>query len=427
MNEIRRPRNETAMPGRGNTAGRAEDGPSAEAHIHDPRPASDSAERVALRGWLATGAVAVGTFLVVTVEQLPTGLLPLIAGGLRVPEARVGLLVTVSGLVAAAAAVVLPVLIGRLERRQALVGLISLTVASSVLSAMSPSFPVLLAARFLAGISIGGFWALAAGLAVRLVPGRHVPRATSVIFFGAMAANVLGLPAGTLVGTLTNWRTAFAALAGLGALLVVALVLLLPPMPATRPVRMRTLLAQLREPRVRAGVLATFLLVTGQYGAFTFVSPILQKIARIPAHDVGVLLLGYGAAAIAGNFLAGSAAARNVRATIIAVSTILAAALAAIPLIGTTPATGTVMLIVWGLAFGGLPVSVQTWILKAAPHSPEAATGLNTAMFNLAIALGALLGSVSAASTTMSGVLWLASVPVILTTVAMWRANQSRE
>ena len=85
------------------------------------------------RGWLAVGAAAIGTFLVVTVEQLPTGLLPLIAGGLRVPGARVGLLVTASGLVAAVAAAVLPVAIGRLDRRLALVGLISVTVADNVL------------------------------------------------------------------------------------------------------------------------------------------------------------------------------------------------------------------------------------------------------------------------------------------------------
>ena len=417
------------MPDRMNIAGQTGDGEPASAPAPGLRPATaaPASEQVPLRGWLAVGAVSAGAFSVVTVEQLPAGLLPSIAGGLRVPDARAGLLVTASGLVAAVAAAVLPIAIGRLERRLALAGLISLTVAGNMLSALSPDFWVLLAARLVIGVSIGGFWALAAGLAVRLVPARHVPAATTVIFFGPMAASVLGVPLGTLLGTLTTWRAAFAALAGVGALLVIALVLLLPPMPATQPVRMRTLLEQLADPRVRAGVLATFLLVSGQYGAFTFVSPVLQKITRIPAHDVGLLLLGYGAAAIAGNFLAGAAAARNVRATIITVSAVLAAALAALPLIGTTPITGTLLLLIWGLAFGGLPVSVQTWILKAAPHAPEAATGLNTCMFNLAIALGALFGSLAAASTTISDVLWLTARLVILTTLVMWRAGQIPE
>jgi predicted MFS family arabinose efflux permease len=372
-------------------------------------------------GWPAVAAVAVGTFSVVTVESLPAGLLTSIAGGLRIPDARVGLMVTVSGLVAALAAAVLPVAIGRLDRRAVLVGLIALTVLGNVLTAVAPDFPLLLVARFVIGISIGGFWSLAAGLAVRLVPARDIPKATSVIFSGAMAANVLGIPAGTLLGALTSWRAAFAAVAGLGALLIFVLLLVLPKMPAEQPVRVGSLIEQLRTPAVRVGVLATFLLVSGHYGAFTFVSPILQKISGIHAHTVGVLLLGYGIAAIAGNFLAGSAAARNVRATIVAVSVALAATLVAIPLIGTTPLAGTLLLIVWGAAFGGLPVSVQTWILQAAPTATEAATGLNTCTFNLAIAAGSLSASVVGGSGAISGVLWLAAALVALTSFVVWR------
>lgn len=376
-----------------------------------------------VRCWLAVLAVTAGTFTVVTAENLPAGLLTSIAAGIRVPDAEVGLMVTVSGLVAAFTAALLPVVIRRLDRRLVLIALIGLMLAANVLTAVAPTYPVLLAARFLVGISIGGFWSLAAGLAVRLVPERDVPRATSLIFFGAMAANVLGIPAGTLLGGLVGWRVAFAALAGVGLVLVGTLVALLPSMPATRPVYVRTLLAQLRVPTVRVGVTATFLLVSGQYGAFTFVSPILQRIAGIPAHSIGPLLLLYGAAAIAGNFVAGGAAARDVRRTIIAVSVALAAILAGFPLLGRTPMSGATLLILWGMAFGALPVTVQTWIFKAAPDATEAATGLNTFMFNLAIALGALAGSVVAGATAIGVVMWLAAVLVALTSSVVLRSG----
>lgn len=396
-------------------------GPTGDQHA---RLQPSAKERVRRRAWLGVAAVALGTFSVVTVETLPIGLLTSISGGLHVADSRVGLLVTASGLVAAASAALLPVAIRSLDRRTVLVGLIALIVAGNVLSAASPDFPVLLMSRLLIGISIGGFWALAAGIAVRLVPAAQVPKATSVIFFGPMVANVLGVPAGTLLGSLTGWRVAFIAAAALGALLIAALMLLLPKMPATQPIRVRTLLEQLRNPTVRIGVLATFLLCSGHYGAFTFVSPILQKIAGIPAHTVGLLLLAYGSFAILGNFLAGAAAARNVRTTIIMLSVLFASVLALIPLIGTTPVAGTLLLIGWGLAFGALPVSVQTWILKAAPTAPEAATGLNTCMFNLAIALGALSGSLVAGSMAISGVLWLAAGLVILTSLAVWSVRE---
>jgi predicted MFS family arabinose efflux permease len=174
-------------------------------------PAGSEAERMPLERRLAVAAVAVGTFSVVTAEQLPVGLLTSVGGDLGVSEGTAGLMATVPGLVASATAPILPVLIGRLDRRIVLLGLVTLMVVANILSATAPNFAVLIVSRFLVGISIGGFWSLAAGLAVRMVPERYVPRATAIAFGGATAANVLGVPAGTLIGGLTDWRIAFVA------------------------------------------------------------------------------------------------------------------------------------------------------------------------------------------------------------------------
>jgi len=381
-------------------------------------------DQTGVRQWLAVLAVAMGTFLVVTVENLPMGLLTGMASGLGVAAGSVGLMVTVSGLVAAVAAPVLPVVIRRLDRKTVLLALVALLVASSLISALTPNYPVLLAARVLAGISIGGFWSLAAGLAVRLVRPANVPRATSLIFFGAMVGTVLGIPATTLIGGFFGWRVAFLAVAAVSAVLVFALLALLPPLPAHEPVRVRTLVQQLRTPAVRTAVIATFLLVSGQYGAFTFVTPILQTIAAVPAHVVGVLLLVYGLAAILGNFAAAWAAARSVRMTIVVLSALLATILAIFPLIGVTPVLGSTLLILWGIAFGALPVTVQTWIIKAAPQATEAATGLNTSVFNFAIAFGALLGSLVVDSMALAGVMWITAGLVAMTTLVVWGTRE---
>ncbi|MEU9192392.1 MFS transporter [Streptomyces hundungensis] len=384
-------------------------------------------EPVPLRRWLAVVTMAVGTFALVTVESLPVGLLPLIGGSLHVSEGTAGLMVTVPGLVASATAPLLPVAIRRLDRRAVLVGLIVLMVAANALSAMAPTFAVLLGSRFLIGVSIGGFWALAAGLAVRLVPERFVPRAISVVFAGATAANVLGVPAGTLIGGFTSWRVAFVAVAGLGLLVLLALLVLMPPMPAQQAVQLRALPRELRNPVVRVGVLTTFLLVSGHFAAFTFISPLLQSVSGIDATTVGPLLLAFGAAGVLGNFLAGAAAERDIRATIVTISVLLTAVLALFPLIGRTPVSGAVLLIGWGLAFGGVPVGVQTWILKAAPESTEAATALNTSVFNLAIALGALFGGIVADHMALTGVLTTGAVLAVLTSLALWSTRSAQE
>ncbi|WP_406229451.1 MFS transporter [Nocardia sp. NBC_01009] len=394
--------------------------------VADSTAVASASDRVPLRRWFGVVAVALGTFSVVTSEQLPVGLLTSVGGSLDVSEGTAGLMVTVPGLVASATAPMLPVAIGRLDRRIVLLGLITLMVAANALSAVAPNFGVLLASRFLVGIAIGGFWALAAGIAVRMVPERFVPQATAIAFGGATAANVLGIPAGTLIGELTDWRIAFGVLGGLGLVVIVALLLLLPQMPATEPVQLRTLGEQFRNPVVRAGVLVTFLLVSGHYAAFTFVSPILQSVVGIDKTMIGLVLLAFGVAGIAGNFITGAAAGRNIRTALITISAALAVVLVLVALVGGTPITGLTLLILWGLAFGGIPVGVQTWILRAAPGSTEAATALNTAMFNLAIALGALFGGIIADSVALTAVLWFGAGLSALASLAVWRTPSTR-
>ncbi|KAA8885758.1 MFS transporter [Nocardia colli] len=394
--------------------------------VAGPTAVDSTVEKVPLRRWFAVAAVALGTFAVVTSEQLPVGLLTSVSGALGISPGTAGLMVTVPGLVASATAPILPVAIGRLDRRVVLLGLISLMVAANVLAAFAPNFGLLLAARFLVGIAIGGFWALAAGIAVRMVPAKYVPQATAIAFGGATAANVLGIPAGTLIGELTDWRIAFGLLGGLGLLVVVALLWLLPAMPATEPVRLRTLGEQFRNPVVRAGVLVTFLMVSGHFAAFTFVSPILQDLSGIDKAMVGPALLAFGVAGIIGNFLTGAAAGRNIRVTLIVISTLLAAVLALVALVGGTPVTGVILLVVWGLAFGGIPVGVQTWILQAAPGSTEAATALNTSMFNLAIALGALFGGIIADNVVLSAVLWFGAGLSVLASLVVSTTRTAR-
>jgi predicted MFS family arabinose efflux permease len=168
--------------------------------------------RARLRRWAAVTAVSVGTFLLVTAEQLPVGLLVPVGADLRVTDGVAGLMVTVPGIVAAVAAPVVPMMVGRLDRRVLLGGLMALMTLANAMSALAPSYPVLLGSRVLVGIAIGGFWAIAGGLATRLVPEREVPRATTVIFGGVAAANVLGVPVGTLLGGYAGWRIAFGAL-----------------------------------------------------------------------------------------------------------------------------------------------------------------------------------------------------------------------
>ncbi len=361
-----------------------------------------------VRGWLAVGAVTVGIFTLMTSELLPVGLLTPVGSELGVSDGTAGLMVTVPGIVAGVAAPFTAVMAGRLDRRLVLGVLLALLAVANLACALAPTFAVVLVARLLVGVSVGGFWAVAGGLALRLVAGQHVPAATAVIFGGVSTASVLGVPAGTVIGDLTDWRTAFAAVGVLGLVTLGLLVLLVPSLPATGSLTFPDLGRLLRDnPGVRAGALLTLLLVTGHFAAYTFVRPILREISGVAGNAVGLLLLGYGAAGVVGNFVAGAAAGRDVRRTVVVIAAALSTAMALFTLVGGGQVAGSALLVGWGLAYGGVSVALQTWMLSVAPAATEAATSLFVAMFNFSIALGALAGGLAVDGIATTGVLWL--------------------
>lgn len=137
----------------------------------------------------------------------------------------------------------------------------------------------------------------------------------------------------------------------------------------------------------------TFLLVAGHFIAFTFVRPLLLSVSGFDARWVGLLLFGYGAAGMAGNFIAGIVAARRTPLTV----SLIAAGLVLAPLlflsIGDSRLGGAMALLAWGLAYGGVSVGLMTWMMKAAPGAVEVASSLYVGAFNIGIASGAWMGA----------------------------------
>ncbi|QIJ62695.1 MFS transporter [Streptomyces sp. JB150] len=370
------------------------------------------------RPWAAVLALAAATFAVVTTEMLPVGLLTSLAAGLDVSAGTAGLALTLPGLLAALAAPLLPVAVRRADRRTVLSALLLLLAAADLLSALAPHIAVLLLARAVVGVCIGGVWAVAAGLGARLVPGPAAGRATALVFSGIAVASVLGVPAGTYLGALAGWRWAFAALTALALAVAALLAVALPPLPAERPVRLGAFPELLRTPAVARGLTAIALLVTGHFAAYTYVRPVLERVPGTGPGLISVLLLGYGLAGIAGTFAGGALAARAPRRALPAIAAALGTVVALlVPAGGSLPASAA-LLTLWGLVYGGVSVTAQTWLSAAAPGAREAASALFAGVFNGAIAFGAFLGGRVADGPGATAVLVLGAVPALLAAAA---------
>lgn len=324
------------------------------------------ADEVTTRGWAASVTMAATVFTVVTAEMMPVGLLTPMAGALHVTEGTAGLTLTVTGVVSALAAPILPLLLGELDRRIVMAGLMGLLAAASFLATAASVFGVLMLARVLMGIAIGGVWLFTVGLARRVVPEHAAAPATSLIFSGIGIASVLGIPAGAYLGELAGWRWPFAVVGLLSLGLSAGLAIFLPSLATEQPVRLRDVREVLKIKQVRVGLLLVGLIVTGHFSAYTYIRPLLEPHTG-PAL-ISTLMLAYGVAGVLGNFLTG--ALRPARAlTFIAAG--IAAATLAMQLLGTTLAGSLVLLLIWGLAYGGTSVSTQAWATRRHPVRPK--------------------------------------------------------
>ncbi|WP_327139463.1 MFS transporter [Nocardia sp. NBC_01327] len=362
--------------------------------------------------WLGVVAVMLGIFSIVTTEILPIGLLTSIGSDFAVSDGMAGLMMTMPGLLAAIAAPVVTVAAARIDRKLLLCGCTLLLVAANLIAALAPDFWLVLASRVLLGITIGGYWSIAAGLAQRLVPPAAAARATTVVFAAVPLGSVLGVPAGTFVGNIAGWRTAFVVLGILSAAVLALLMLSLPALPAHQALDWTTLRTGLSAPGARFALLTTFLILLAQFGTYTYITPFLQQVTGVSS--VTALLLIYGIAGIAGNALGGSMITRHPRAALISAAASMAAAMLLLPTLGRGELGAAALLIIWGIGYGGVPVILQTCFARAVPHHAEVSSVLFTSSFQATFSLSALAGGILLDRTSPSAVLMCGGITALL-------------
>lgn len=268
--------------------------------------------------------------------------------------------------------------------------LIAYAVGNAVFAG-TDSYAVAVAARLLAGLAHAGFFSVAIGAAVNLVPPVRAGRVTAWVFGGVTLAFTVGVPAGTALGTAVGWRWAFAGIAAVLLLLAGAAAALLPAAPPPASADPAPVRHVLRRRPVLLVVALSVVLTLGHYTAFTYVSPLLRA-AGVGEGSVSLVLFGYGAAGALGLALAGVLADRVPRPALIGTVVLVVLCVGAIGTSGTSVVVTVVATVVWGVAFGAQPTLLQTAARRAAPDAGDAAPGITNATTNIGIAGGGLLG-----------------------------------
>lgn len=341
----------------------------------------------------AVGSMALCVALLIAAEFMPVSLLTPIAEDLQTTQGLAGQAISISGLFAVLSSLFIAPIAGRFDRRHVLMGMTVLMLLSLVMTALATSFPLLMSARALLGLAIGGFWSLATATVIRLVPADQVPKALGSIYMGNAIATAFAAPIGAYLGGLLGWRVVFG---GLVPLVVVSLLWQarsLPSMPPRAGIPLTRLFELLKRRYVARGMLATMLTFAGAFGAFTYFRPFLEAETGVDASQLSLLLLGLGLAGFAGTRFASAMLHRQrlyllLRYLPLALAGVTLAMLESGHLFWAVAAT----MVGWGALNAAIPVCWSTWLAREIDDEPESGGGLMVASIQLAIMLGGAMG-----------------------------------
>jgi DHA1 family inner membrane transport protein len=334
----------------------------------------------------ALAALAVSAFAIGTTEFVIAGLLPELAGDLRVSIPTAGLLVSGYALGVVLGAPLVTMAVRRWPRKQALLALLLLFVAGNVTSAVATGFGVLLLGRVLAALCHGAFLGVGSLAAAGLVDEKRRARAIAAMFTGLTLSTVVGVPMGTFVGQQWGWRVTFWGVAALGIAGMAGIVALVPPMPALVATEDGTVF---RRPQLWLALAMTALGFGAVYAPYTFIAPIMTSLAGYAPADLSWLLIVFGVGLVLGNWLGARAADWRLMGTIIVLLAVLVGLLlvfAALPSTVTLFALGVV-------AFATVPAFTSRVIVTGGGTTLAASAAV--AAFNLGNASGAYLAGLA--------------------------------
>lgn len=337
-------------------------------------------------------ALAVGAFGIGVTEFAPMGMLPVIAGDLHVSIPAAGLLVSAYAMGVLIGAPLMTLTTGRIDRRTLLIALMGIFTLGNALSAVAGGYWMLMAARVVTSFNHGAFFGVGSVVAASLVPPDKRAGAVAAMFTGLTVATIGGVPAATWVSEAIGWRTAFAGIAGVGAIAMMSLRLALPSLPAAEGGDMRAELRVLTRGPVVMALALTTIGFGGVFTVFTYIVPILRDVTHGSTGYVTAMLMLFGVGATIGNGVGGRLADRSIDRALMTMLAIMALTLLTFTVLMQGPVTAAIAILIWGISSFAIVPPLQMRVMDAASDAPNLASAMNIGAFNLGNAIGAALG-----------------------------------
>ncbi|WP_214325224.1 MFS transporter [Nonomuraea sediminis] len=368
---------------------------------------------------LALGNFATGTGMFVT-----AGLLAPISRDLGVSLSAAGQLMTVFAISYAILSPLLAALTARLSRKRVLLIALAFFVVGNTLTALAPTYPLVMLTRVVAAAGGAMFTPTASGVATALSTPERRGRALALVMGGLTVSSAIGVPLGTWLGTASGWRSTMWLVVGLGVIGLIGVAAAVPDVTIATPGRLRERFAPLGDRRVLAVLTTQLLMFCAAFAAYTYIGSLLD--VPLPA-----VLWAWGIGGVIGNQIGGRLTdAFGPRRMVLLGLTSATVILALIPVANLS----LPIALVWGLAWGVLGWLIapaqQYRTVGAVPGNVAIGLGLLSSAQYVGVFVAGIAGGVALDAFGRTGVIVLSTAVALLAlvfTLITYRPVASKE
>lgn len=281
----------------------------------------------------------------------------------------------------------------KIERKRLLLALFAIFILSHIMTIFAWDFKSLLIARSGVAIAHSVFWAITTALVMRVAPRHRKTQAIAIFAMGVSLASVLGLPLGRLIGQIFNWRATFAVIALIAGIIMYLLYKLLPTLPSKNAGDLRSLPIILKRPALLCLYALTLITISAHFISYSYIEPYALNIAKLSPEHTTFILLFFGCASIFGGLIFNQTS-KHLKQHLLPLA-LFVVCLSTLFLLKSSAQNLSyfINLALWGIAFMGVILSFQINVLKLAPDATDVASSIYSAIFNIGIGSGALLGA----------------------------------
>lgn len=370
--------------------------------------------------------LALGIFGIATTEFGVIGILPKLSSAFHVSIDKAGWLLSAFALIIALFGPFMMMLVSSFDRKKMLALVLAIFAVSNIISALSPSFNVLLIARILPAFLHPVFWSIGLATAANSVSPEQSPKAVSIVFAGFTIASVFGIPLATFMADIFNWQASFILSALINILSAAGIFWLLPPIPRPKKNNAVGQTKIFRKKILWINLTLACLMISAMYSTYGYMAVYLTQITQMKGREISLMLLLFGIAGVAGNWLAGKYLSKNIDNTTLVFIILLAIIHLLLFLFGAYFIQMMVMVFFWGLVHTGGFLISNVNVTSSAAEAPEFVNSIFTSCGNLAVTIGSTIGGLTIAKTGIHQVPFTSSILLVLSLGILLMKNRRK-